>query len=215
MPAQEGVFVHSVVSAPKGAFSRIVWRWRVVDIVVASVVAVACSLLFVVWNIAYLGPATLLTPLLPGLQGLANGPWFVAGVLAALIVRKPGAAIYGELVASVISALIGNTWGALTIVSGFVQGLGAELVFLLFAYAVWRLPVAMLAGAVAGLAGALNDLVFWYPGSDAVFSVTYVASNVVSGAVVAGLGSWLIARGLAATGALNRFASGRDAGRRV
>lgn len=208
--------MNSVVSAsPRNAFGRIVWRWRVVDIVVASVIAVASALLFVIWNIAYAGPAGLLTPLLPGLQGLVNGPWFVAGVLAALVVRKPGAALFAELVASVLSALIGNTWGPLTIVSGLAQGLGAEIVFLLFAYAVWRLPVAILAGAAAGLACGFNDLVFWYPGSDAAFAIVYVISSTLSGAVIAGLGSWLVARGLAATGALNRFASGRDAGRRV
>ncbi|MEN2738850.1 ECF transporter S component [Microbacterium sp. X-17] len=207
--------MHSVSTSPRNAYARIVWRWRVVDIVVASVVAVASALLFVVWNVAYLGPATLLTPLLPGLQGLVNGPWFVAGVLAALIVRKPGAAIYAELVAATISALVGNVWGPLTIVSGLVQGLGAEIVFFLFAYAVWRLPVAILAGAGAGLACGINDLVFSYPGSDATFATVYVVSSIVSGGVIAGIGSWLIARGLAATGALNRFASGRDAGRRV
>jgi len=205
----------AVSTSPRGAFARIVWRWRVVDIVVVSVVAVACALLFAVWNVAYQGPANLLTPLLPGLQGLANGPWFLAGVLGALIVRKPGAAVYAELVASVISALIGNVWGPLTIVSGLVQGVGAEIVFLLFAYAVWRLPVAMLAGALAGVACGINDLVLWYPGSDALFATVYVVSSAVSGAVLAGLLGWLIARGLAATGALNRFAAGREAGRRV
>jgi energy-coupling factor transport system substrate-specific component len=33
---------------------------------------------------------------------------------------------------------------------------------------------------------------------------------MVSGAVIAGLGSWALARALAATGALNRFAAGRE-----
>lgn len=204
----------SAPSRPRG-FAGIVWRWRVVDIVVASVVAVACAALFLVWNVAYLGPSELLSPLLPGLQGLLAGPWLVAGVLGALIVRKPGAALYTELLAAVISALVGNQWGPLTIVSGLVQGLGAEIVFLLFAYAVWRLPVAMLAGAGAGLACGINDRLLWYAGADATFTIVYILATTISGAVIAGLGSWLIARGLAATGALNRFASGREVTRRV
>ncbi len=54
-----------------------------------------------------------------------------------------------------------------------------------------------------------------YAGSDVSFSTVYVVSSTVSGAVFAGLLGWLIARGLAATGALNRFASGRAATRRV
>ena len=207
--------VTSVTPPSRRGFAGIVWRWRVVDIVVASVIAVACSLVFLVWNIGYEAPSALLTPILPGLQGLLAGPWLVAGVLGALIIRKPGAALYTELVAAVISALVGNQWGPLTIVSGLVQGLGAELVFLLFAYAVWRLPVAMLAGAGAGLACGINDRILWYAGADTTFTIVYIVSTTISGAIIAGAGSWFVARGLAATGALNRFASGREVARRV
>jgi energy-coupling factor transport system substrate-specific component len=96
-----------------------------------------------------------------------------------------------------------------------VQGLAAELIFLVFLYRVWRLPVVMLAGAASGLAMAINDLVLWYAGADALFATVYVISCVVSGAVVAGLLSWLLARGLARTGALSRFAAGREGAVRV
>ena len=175
------------------------FRWRVVDIVVASVIGVASGLVFLLWNIAYRGPSTLLEPLLPGLQGLLDGPWLFAGVLGALVIRKPGAAIYTEAIAATVSAitLIGNTWGAaLTIEAGIIQGLGAEIVFLLFAYRVWNLPVAMLAGAGAALAGGINNLVLWYAGADLGFTVTYLISTVISGA-------------------LDRFAAGREARARV
>lgn len=187
------------------------FRWRVVDIVVASVIGVAAGLIFLLWNIGYLGPKTILEPLLPGLQGLLDGPWLFAGVLGALIIRKPGAAIYVETLAAVVSALVGNQWGGLlTIEAGLVQGLGAELVFLLFFYRAWSLPVAVLAGAGAGLAGAINNLILWYAGADATFTIVYLVSAVVSGALIAGGLSWFLARGLAATGALDRFASGRE-----
>jgi energy-coupling factor transport system substrate-specific component len=201
--------------ASRRGFADIVWRWRVVDIVVASVIAVACAIVFLVWNVGYEAPSAVLKPLLPGLQGLLAGPWLVAGVLGGLIIRKPGAALYTELVAAIISALIGNQWGPLTIVSGLVQGLGAEVVFLVFAYAVWRLPVAILAGAGAGLACGINDRILWYAGADTTFTIVYIVCTTISGALIAGAGSWFIARGLAATGALNRFASGREAARRV
>jgi len=192
------------------------FRWRVVDIVVASVLGVAAGLIFLLWNVGYLGPKALLEPLLPGLQGLLDGPWLFAGVLGALIIRKPGAAIYTETLAAVVSALVGNQWGGfLTIEAGLVQGLGAEIVFLIFAYRLWSLPIALLAGAGAGIFGAVNNLILWYAGSDATFTVVYLISSTLSGAVIAGGGAWLIARGLAATGALDRFASGRAARERV
>jgi len=183
---------------------------------VASVIGVASGLIFLLWNFGYLGPKLVLEPLLPGLQGLLDGPWLFAGVLGALIIRKPGAAIYTEVLASVVSALIGNQWGGfLTLEAGFVQGLGAELIFLLFFYRRWTLPVAILAGAGAALAGGVNNLILWYAGADLAFTAVYLVSTVVSGAVIAGALSWVIARGIAATGALNRFASGQEVQARV
>jgi energy-coupling factor transport system substrate-specific component len=205
----------STTGTASGLRNAQLWRWRVVDIVVASVIAVACALIFLLWNVGYQGPSLLLEPLLPGVQALVNGPWLIAGVLGGLIIRKPGAALYTELVAAVISALVGNVWGPLTIVSGLVQGLGAELVFLLFLYGVWKLPIAILAGAAAGVACGINDVILWYAGADTAFTVIYIASSTVSGAVIAGVGAWLIARGLAATGALSRFAAGREVAARV
>jgi len=192
------------------------FRWRIVDIVVASVLGVASSLIFWAWGVGYVGPKLLLEPLLPGLQGLLDGPWLFAGVLGALIIRKPGAALYTETVAAVLSALVGNQWGGFpTIEAGLVQGLGAELIFLVFFYRVWTLPVAILAGAGAALAGGINNLLLWWPGADLTFVVVYLISTVISGAVIAGALSWVLARGLAATGALDRFAAGRERRERV
>src|SRR5690606_21783726 len=125
-------------------------------------------------------------------------------------------ALYVETLAAVVSALVGNQWGGfLTVEAGLVQGLGAEIVFLIFAYRVWNLPVAILAGAGAALTGGINNLLLWFAGSGTEFTVIYLISTVVSGAVIAGLLSWLLARGLAATGALDRFASGRAVRDRV
>ena len=142
--------------------------------------------------------------------GAPAAVWLIAGVLGGLVVRTPGAAVYTELVAASVSALIGTQWGLLTIEAGIVQGLGAELVFALFLYRNWRLPVALLAGAGAGLAMAVNDLVIWYAGAAPTFAIVYTVSGVVGGAVLAGGLSWLAMRGLARAGALDRFAAGRE-----
>lgn len=190
-------------------------RWRVVDIVVASIVAVASGLLLALWNLGYDAITAPLAAVIPGLQALLYGIWLIPGVLVGLIVRRPGAALYGEVLAATVSALIVSQWGLLTIESGLVQGLGAELVFAAFLYRRWGLPVAMLAGAAAGVAMAINDLVLYYVGADTAFAVVYTIAAIISGAVVAGLGSWLLVRAIARTGALNRFASGRDTAVRV
>ena len=187
-------------------------RWRVVDIVVASVLGVAAALVFWAWNALYTPVTAPLEAALPGAQALLYGVWLFAGVLGGLIIRKPGAAIFTELVAAAVSALLGNQWGGfLTLEAGLVQGLGAELVFLLFLYRYWRMPVAALAGAGAGLAMGLNDTVLYYAGATSTFHLLYLGSAVVSGAVIAGIGSWFLVRALAKTGALTRFAAGRSA----
>jgi energy-coupling factor transport system substrate-specific component len=191
------------------------FEWRVVDVVVASVIGVASGLVFVVWNIASVPATAPLAALLPGLQALGGGFWLFAGVLTALIVRKPGAALFGELIAALVSTLIGNQWGTSTMLSGLTQGLGAELVFAAFLYANYRLGVAVLAGAGAGLAMAITDLLVWLPGSALPFAVIYTVSGVVGGALLAGLLSWLAARALARTGVLSRFAIGRESAPRV
>ena len=189
---------------------KIVWRWRVVDIVVAAVIGVAAGVLYWAWNLIYTVPSHALEVLLPGLQPLSYGLWLVAGVLAAVVIRKPGAALFAELVASMVEALVGNQWGPLTVVYGLVEGIGAELVFAAVLYASWRVWVAMLAGGLSGVGGAILDLVTYYPGSAASFSTIYVVSFAISGAIFGGLLAWILARALAATGALNRFAAGRQ-----
>ncbi|HJA04437.1 MAG: ECF transporter S component [Candidatus Microbacterium stercoravium] len=190
-------------------------KWRVVDIVVASVIAVACAVIFIVWNTAHSIPSSVIGAMLPGLSGLLAGPWLIAGVIGGLIVRKPGAALYTEVVAATISALIGNEWGPLTILSGVAQGIGAEIILALFLFRRFDLTAALLAGAGAGLGGGINDRISWYPGADLPFTVIYISSTTISGAVLAGIGGWAIVRGLAATGALNRFAAGRTGAKRV
>ena len=191
-------------------------RWRVVDIVVASVIGVATGLLFLFWNnvgYAWFSAADAVTP---GLGGIAVGIWLIGGVLGGLIIRKPGAALFVELLAAVVSALIGNQWGIETIYSGIAQGLGAELVFALFAYRRFGVLPAMLAGAAAGAAAWTLEL--FLSGNlqkSPEFLGLYFTTVVISGAVLAGLLGWVVVRALAATGALSRFAAGQDVSQRV
>ena len=186
------------------------FSWRVIDIVTAAVIGVAAGFLFFVWNLIYSPVSAPLEAALPGLQALVYGVWLIAAILGAAIIRKPGAAIFTELVAAMVSATLGASWGILTLQSGLIQGLGAELVFLLFFYRNWRPFVLLLAGAAAGLAMAVNDIILWYPGSKFEFMLIYGIASIVSGAVVAGLGGWALTNALARTGVLSRFEVGRE-----
>lgn len=188
--------------------------WRVVDIVVAAVLSVATGLLFVLWNgVGYVWFSTM-DALTPGFGGLAVGIWLIGGVLGGLIIRKPGAALFVELLASVVSMLLGSQWAIETVYAGIAQGLGAELVFLLFAYHRFGVFVAMLAGIGAAVAAWTLEL--FTSGNFAMsgeFLAIYLVCVMISGALLAGLVGWLLTRALAATGVLDRFASGRARGR--
>ncbi|SFS16176.1 energy-coupling factor transport system substrate-specific component [Agrococcus baldri] len=188
--------------------------WRVVDIVVAAVLGVATGLLFVLWNgVGYVWFSAM-DALTPGFGGLAVGIWLIGGVLGGLIIRKPGAALFVELLASVVSMLLGSQWVIETVYAGIAQGLGAELIFLLFAYRRFGVFVAMLAGIGAGVAAWTLEL--FTSGNLAMsgeFLTIYLVCVAVSGALLAGLVGWLLTRALAATGVLDRFASGRARGR--
>lgn len=183
-------------------------RWRTVDVVVASVVAVAGGVVFWAWDQLWSATDAAFAAFPPA-HAVMYGVWLAPAVLGALIIRKPGAALYTELVASVVEALLGSSWGLSVVVYGFFQGLGPELVFLVLTYRAWRLPVSVVAGAVAGLAAACLDLVYYYGAWRADWKLTYVGVVIVSSAIMAGVGSWWLVRALARTGVLQPFASGR------
>jgi len=209
----------SATANPSSSVSfRSRFRWRVVDIVVAAVLGVAIGLVFWGWDTVGYAWYTAMDALTPGLGGIASGVWLLGGVIGGLVIRKPGAALLVEVIAAVVEALIGNVWGIGTIFSGVAQGLGAELIFLAFLYLRFTLPVAMLSGVGAAVGAWVLEL--FYGSSPNIvktieFNLLYLGTLVISGALLAGLLGWLLVRALAATGALSRFAAGRERRRDV
>ena len=186
------------------------YRWRTIDIVIASVIAVAFGVIFWAWNTVW-NVTEGAFAFFPPAQALLYGVWLMPAVLAGLIIRKPGASLYTETVAAIISALLGSKWGGTVIPQGLVQGLGAELAFGILLYRSWRLPAALFAGALTGLSAALFDFFAWNGGYALWdYRVPYALLTVVSSTVIAGAGSWALTRALAPTGVLDRFAAGRD-----
>jgi len=181
-------------------------RWRTRDIVVTAVIAVAFGVVFWAWDTVWNVAAPLFTAAKP-LEYVISGVWLMPAVIAALIVRKPGAALFAELVAAIVSALLGNVWGLDVVLSGFVQGTGAELVFAFTLYRSFGLPVALIAGGLAGAGEALHDLPVYYPANGIPFQASVAFLEIVSGVVIAGYGGWLLVRALRRAGVLEGFPS--------
>ncbi|PTA47065.1 ECF transporter S component [Micromonospora sp. RP3T] len=185
-------------------------RWRTVDIVVASVIAVAFGVVFWAWGLLWSATDAAFA-FFPPAQAVLYGVWLIPAVLAGLIIRKPGAALYCETVAAIVSALLGSQWAGIVILQGLMQGIGAELAFAAFRYRSFKLPVAVLAGALTGLGAAIFDFVYWNKAYELTsYRLPYALITIVSATVIAGFGAWVLTRALANTGVLDRFPAGRD-----
>jgi len=176
--------------------------WSLLDTVTVATVGVACGVLFAGWNLLWGAVSPLFAALLPLQYLLFAGTWVIAGPLAGLVVRRPGAALAGEVVAASVSFLLASQWSVDALFSGAAQGLGAELALLAFGYRRFGVGVALLAGALSGVGMALHDLPLYFAGVDAAFAQALAAAMIASSALVGGLGAHLIERGLRRSGAL-------------
>jgi energy-coupling factor transport system substrate-specific component len=181
-------------------------RWRTVDIVVTAVLGVAFGVVFWAWNL-------LAALAVPPVSGLLNGVYLMPGVVAGLLVRKPGAAVFASTLAAAVSILLGSPYGGIIVIYGLVQGIGGELGFLLTRYRSFGWATAILAGITAGLSTSILDLSLYYPVSADYpfwsFTAPYTLFTVLSSVLLAGIVGLLLVRALARTGALSAFAAGR------
>jgi len=185
--------------------------WRTVDILTIAFLGAAFGIAYWGWGLAYEAPAAPLKALFPPLAGITGAPWLIAGVVGGLVVRRPGAALMCEVVAALVSMIPGTQWGFTTLISGVLQGLGAEVGFLLLGYGSFGLAAAMLAGALSAPLEAVYEwLVYWTDWAWG-YKIAYLFILTGAGAVIAGGLGWVITRALAAAGALNAFPPGQEA----
>jgi energy-coupling factor transport system substrate-specific component len=184
------------------------WSWRTVDIVVTAAIAIAFGVVFWAWGVVW-SAATPVFVAVPPAQNILYGVWFMAAIVAGFVVRKPGAALFAELVAASVEALLGGQWGLDTLVSGAIQGIAVEAVFAIARYRVWDLRIAAIAGAAAAVGAWLHDTPLYYADSGLGAQLVILAFMIVSAIVIAGVGSWLLVRSLVQTGVLAQFTAGR------
>jgi len=179
-------------------------RWRTRDIVVAAVIGVAFGVVFWAWNLTY-AAAQPVFAFAPPLRDLMYGVWLMPAILAPLIIRKPGAALFAEMVAAGVSALLGSQWSVDTLLSGFMQGAAAELVFAFTLYRSYGAVTLIVAALASALAAFVHDWVLYYPTIDPDVQVVRLVAMLVSAAVIAAGGSLLLYRSLRRSGVLDGF----------
>ncbi|WP_406832604.1 ECF transporter S component [Pedococcus sp. KACC 23699] len=185
--------------------------WRTVDLLTVAFLGAAFGIAYWGWGLAYAAPAEGLGAIFPPLQGITGAPWLMAGVVGGLVIRRPGAALMCEVVAALVSMLPGTKWGASTMISGILQGLGAEIAFLVLGYAAFGLAAAVLAGALSAPLEALYEWGTYWTDWGMDYKVVYAVILTVAGAVIAGGVGWLLTQALARAGALGAFPVGQEA----
>ena len=180
-------------------------RWRTRDIVIAAVIGVAFGVVFWAWGLVWHGPLAPLSTLALPLRDLGYAVWLVPAVLAPLIIRKPGAALFAEMVAAGVSAFLGSLWGVDTLLSGFVQGAAAELVFAFTLYRLWSFPVLALAAVASAAAAWIHDWVLYYATVDPTVQFVRGIFMAISAVVIVAGGTVLLYRSLRSAGVLEGF----------
>ncbi|ESU33902.1 HMP/thiamine permease ykoE [Bacillus sp. 17376] len=184
-------------------------NWKLREVVVLSVLAVVFGVIYLL----FLQFGNVLVGMF-GLIGydLIFGIWFIVSIIAAYIIRKPGAAVLSETIAATIEVMLGNAVGPRLILAGIIQGLGAEAAFAATKwknYSTWVLVAAGMGSSITSFAWG------YFLGGLAALTPGYVTAmffvRLASGAILAGLLGKYISDSLAKTGALNSFPLGKEA----
>jgi energy-coupling factor transport system permease protein len=186
--------------------------WRGIDLVTTAILAAALGVAF--WGFdTFVYPFTsTIGNIYPSLSELQLGVWIIPAVLGGVLVRKPGAALYAELIAASLELILGgNPWSYTVLISGACQAIGVELVLLAVAYRGLSLSLAAVGGAISAAAEVVYEYFSWVPSYTVVQKIIYMLCGVISGALIAGGLGWGLVRMLGRMGVLNAFAAGREA----
>ena len=182
--------------------------WKLNEVVVLVVLSVAVGVLFWGWTFV---DALVSAPLKPfGINYILAGVWFIGGTLIPFLIRKPGSALAGEVLAAIVEGFITH-WGITAAIWGAVQGIGAESVFFATGYKNWDIKTMIAAGAVSGFFSYMLDFFYsQYWTLKAWVIVVQLVCAVLGGILWAGIIGYALAKGIIKTGAAANLLSGED-----
>jgi energy-coupling factor transport system substrate-specific component len=182
--------------------------WTLREILIVSVLGAVFGVLYLGWVQVWLVAQAIFGPVT---MDVVMGFWFIVSIVAAAIIRKPGAALLSEFLAALIQVLLGSPAGLLLLVTGLVQGAGAEAVFAATRWRNYRLPVLMAAGVGSALASyAYTWVRFDYGALAPGLLILMLVLRCLSGALLAGLAGHLVVEALYRTGVISGLQIDRD-----
>lgn len=185
------------------------YAWNLREIVLIAALAVVFGLLYWAWVQVWGGLRLAMGPAGDLAQNVLIGGWMVVAPLAIYIVRKPLTGVVAEIGAAFVEfAFLGSPIGPLLLLTGVVQGVGAELPFTLTGYRRYSWWVFIAAGISAALFSFVYSTIrFGWLGQD-VFLLR-LGLHLLSGLVLTGGLAKLIGDALRATGVLDNYPIGR------
>lgn len=132
--------------------------------------------------------------------------FFIWPIIAAFVVRKPGAATISMLLGGVIELLAGSPIGVITLYSNLVEGLAGDIGFLLWRYCKYGLTQHIVAGLLQPIGGFF--ITYFFFGFGSLGTTPFVLFVIVSliGGVLGGLLAYAIDKGLQASGVIRKEA---------
>ena len=186
------------------------YKWTTLDIVMVAVIGVVFAILYWAYNqlFAFLFPFISASPIT--IQAFV-GFWFIAGIVSGYIIQKPGAAFLGEIIAALISMLLGSIWGVWILVSGLSQGIASEIVFAGFKWKKFNYFVVILTGAVTAVISfffpeSLTEGYFQYR---AGIIIAMLVVRIISGGALGGALGKALTDSVKRTGILRNFKIGK------
>jgi energy-coupling factor transport system permease protein len=182
--------------------------WTLREILIVTVLGVVFAVLYLGWVQVWLVAQAIFGAVT---MDVVMGFWFIASIVAAAIIRKPGVAFTSEVLAGGVEILLGSPAGLLLLVSGAVQGAGAEVVFAATRWRNYSLPVLMVAGVSAAIFSfAYTWIRFNYGALQPGLLIAMFVLRCLSGAVLGGWLGHIIVEALYKTGALAGLAIDND-----
>lgn len=188
-------------------------QWKLKEIVLMSVISVVAGVAYMAFSLLGYGLRSALLPfgLAPFGLEIIFGLWFIASIITAYIIQKPGAALMTGLITAAVEILTGSPGGAKILLAGLIQGAGAEAPFALTKWKSYRLRTLVLAGMSAAVFSFIWQL---YASGHIALSLWLLISmlivRLISSALLAGaLGKW-ISDNLEKTGVISGFSLGKE-----
>lgn len=177
------------------------FSWTLREILIVAVLGAVFGVLYLAWVQVWLISQAILGPVT---MDVVMGFWFIVSIIAAAIIRKPGAALLSEVLAAVVQVLLGSPAGLLLLVTGLVQGAGAEAVFAATRWRDYRLPVLIAAGIGSAVFSFIYTWIrFDYGALAPSLLIAMFILRCLSGALLGGLAGHLVTEALYKTGVLS------------